>query len=135
MSHTAQMTTFAKRVKSLRMALGLNKPQLAAKAGVTKALIGSIEKEIGGTKEVKMLLLFRLAAALGVSARFLATGMGSPLALGRVDEDEADLVYTYRKLSPELKTSLLSRAHTLAEDSTATSAEKHAARRRAKHIA
>ena len=112
------MSTFAKRVESLRLAAGLNQPELGKLVGATKGLISQIEKGIN--KEVKMLLLFRLAAALRVSARFLATGTGSPVALGQIIEDESELIWTYRKLDLHLKASLVKRAHELAEDGPPT---------------
>lgn len=108
------MATFAKRVESLRKAAGLNQPQLAKKAGVTKGLIWQIEQ--GRNQEVKMLQLFKLAAALGVGARFLATGLGSPVALGQVDNDEGELVSLYRLCSDRHKDNILESARSFAKE-------------------
>lgn len=98
-------TTFAGRVSGLREAAGLNQPQLAAKVGVTKALIGQIEN--GKVKEVRMVLIFKLAAALGVSARFLATGKGSPIPLGEISDEESRLVMSLRSCPPSVQAQIV----------------------------
>ena len=102
------MSSFAERVKGLRKAAGLNQPELAAKVGVTKALISQIEQ--GAVQEVKMELLFRLSEVLAVSGRFLATGKGSPISLGGITTEEAELVLCFRHCSPEVQQQILATA-------------------------
>jgi len=101
MSHS----TFASRVRGLRKAAGLNQPELAKKVGVTKALIGQIEA--GKVMEVKMVLAFKLAAALGVSGRFLATGKGSPVPLGEISDEESQLIMSLRSCPPSVQTQIV----------------------------
>jgi len=98
-------TTFASRVRGLRKAAGLNQPELAKKVGVTKALIGQIEG--GKVLEVKMMLIFKPATALGVSARFLATGKGSPIPLGEISDEESKLVMALRGCPPSVQAQIV----------------------------
>lgn len=112
----SELSTFAQRVKGLRRAVGLNQPELAEKIGVTKALISQIEA--GAVKEVKMELLFKMAAALSISARFLATGRGSPIPIGEVSIYEGELIEAYRKCPPEVQAQPVSTAKLLSRAET-----------------
>ena len=106
------LSTFAKRIKGYRKAAGLTQLALAKLVGVTKALISQIEK--GTTKEVKMILLFKLSDKLGVAARFLATGEGSPLRVGPISAEAISLLIAFRACSPEAQKEMIKSAEFLA---------------------
>lgn len=65
---------FGQRVKQAREAKGWSQTELAEKAGVSRQAIFSVET--GETKTMRPENLFRAADALGVKARWLATGEG-----------------------------------------------------------
>jgi|GEM_PF-3344526 len=64
--------TLAKRIKQERTALGLSQKALSAEAGISQQMVGKLE--LGTTEETSKLV--QLAAALNVSADWLATGRG-----------------------------------------------------------
>ena len=112
---TEPMSTFAARVYGLRIANGLNQPELAKLVDCTKASIGSVEA--GRTKEVKMLALFKMAGALHIGARWLATGDGSTFALGQIDEAEGRLIRLTRHCKKEQIDALIQMAKSFAASS------------------
>jgi transcriptional regulator with XRE-family HTH domain len=65
-------TTFSARVRASREKLGLNQKELGEKIGVTSSAISNYENRAEGNATGDN--LFALADALGVSARWLATG-------------------------------------------------------------
>lgn len=67
-------SNFGDRVKQAREAKGWSQSDLAEQAGVSRQAIFSVET--GETKTMRPENLFRAADALGVKARWLATGEG-----------------------------------------------------------
>jgi transcriptional regulator with XRE-family HTH domain len=61
------------RVRELRQAAGLTQAQLAAKCGLHRTFIGSVER---GERNVALLSLRRIAAALRVPAAELVADRG-----------------------------------------------------------
>ena len=79
-----RLTDFGERVAVLRASGGLSQQQLANKTGMRRSYIGGVER---GERNITLLNIHRLAAALGVVALFLTdplplstpgTGDGSP---------------------------------------------------------
>ena len=66
------METPAQRLKAARAAVGMSQQQLAAQAGVSQGTIGNIESGTRGIDKAA----WKLAAAMGVDAKWLATGEG-----------------------------------------------------------
>jgi transcriptional regulator with XRE-family HTH domain len=90
-------------------------PELARRATCSKQNIFDIES--GKAKEAKMLLLYRLADALQVSPRWLATGKGTQRNTGPMSDAERDLVFLMRQLPDGARKYLLERAEALAVES------------------
>ena len=63
-----RLTSFGRRVSSLRRASGLSQEQLAAKAGLHRTYIGGVER---GERNVSLLNIHRLAEALGIGVVLL----------------------------------------------------------------
>lgn len=72
------METLGKRIRQSRKAKGLTQQELADRAGVTRPAITLWESD--DIKNLRLDNLFRAADALGVSAKWLATGEGASLA-------------------------------------------------------
>ena len=78
---------------------GLSVPQLATEVGCTRAALHNYLN--GKNKTIEALLLFLLADALNVSARWLLTGQG---AMGREESltpDQARVLQTFSQLANE----------------------------------
>lgn len=73
---TLSQTTLAERLKWARNEANFSQSSIASVIGVTKAAISQIET--GLTKNLNDVSVFLIADALGVSARWLATGIGLP---------------------------------------------------------
>lgn len=71
-------SSFGDRIKEAREAKGWNQSELADKVGVSRQAIFSIEN--GENKSMRPDNLFKVADALGVKARWLATGDGPKAA-------------------------------------------------------
>jgi len=110
---TTAMSDVGTRIKQRRKALGLSLEQLAKRIGCSKQTIGGYET--GATKTVSMNVLFPLADALDVTPRWLAMGQGDMQAFNLVDEQERELVATYRMLPAAVKKHLVQSATSLAE--------------------
>ena len=95
------MDTFAARLKYARQRAKLSQEELARKLDISKASISKIE--MGLTKEVMMTTLFRIADALMIDPRWLATG-SSPIAESSVGlPGDSALIDAYGQLPKELK--------------------------------
>jgi transcriptional regulator with XRE-family HTH domain len=64
----SELTEFGERVTELRRTRGLSQQQLANKAGLHRTYISGVER---GERNVGLLNIHRLAAALGVVALYL----------------------------------------------------------------
>ena len=106
------MESVGKRIQQRRNEMGLSLEQLARRVGCSKQTIGGYET--GATKTVSMNVLCPLADALDVTPRWLAMGHGGRHAFNLVDEDERELIATFRTLPPAMKKHLLHSATSLA---------------------
>jgi transcriptional regulator with XRE-family HTH domain len=64
-AHTATLQTIGKRLRAAREHLGLNQDDFADRAGLHRAYVGMLEN---GRKDFRISTLYKLAAALGISA-------------------------------------------------------------------
>lgn len=69
-----ELTDFGGRVSALRLIRGLSQQQLANKTGLHRTYIGGIER---GERNVSLLNIHKLAAALGVVAILLAPAIAA----------------------------------------------------------
>jgi len=106
------METVGTRIQQRRKELGMSLEQLARRVGCSKQTIGGYET--GATKTVSMNVLFPLADALDVTPRWLAMGVGGRHAFNLIDEDERELIATFRTLPPAMRKHLLHSATSLA---------------------
>lgn len=106
------MNTLGQRIKSRRKELGLTLDQLAALAGTKKQTINHYET--GFSKAIRMDLLFRLADALRVSPRYLATGKDGLETFPLQSEAERELIVAYRTLPEPLQSYLVQTSVSLA---------------------
>lgn len=67
-----------------------------------------------------MLLLYEIADALQVSPRWLATGKGTQRNTGPMSDEERDLIFLLRRLTPAAREYLLERAEAIAVESSDT---------------
>lgn len=108
--------TLGKRIKDLRLTLGLTQVQLAGKAGVSQGSLSAIET--GETVMLKAETILGLADALGTSPEWIQTGRGPPGESVRPDPDQAEALHIFRALSPAARAKWLSNGRwLLAEDS------------------
>ena len=91
-------TTFGKRLAIVRKAKGWSRARLAREVGCTHGIINQIETD--QVKEVRTLLMLKIADALGANPRWIATGLGAVTGLGNVTDDERHMVLLYRNLRP-----------------------------------
>jgi transcriptional regulator with XRE-family HTH domain len=78
---------FGLQLKQLRQAAGLTQPQLAAKAGLSKAGVADLEQ---GRNDPSWATVTKLAAALGVDCRaFQETPTVKPASRGRPRKADA----------------------------------------------
>jgi len=75
---------------------GLTVPQLSRDVGCTRAVIWKYLN--GGSKTIEAILLFTLADALKVSARWLLTGAGAKVRDAVLTEEETQVLETFGKL-------------------------------------
>ena len=106
------MSDFGDRVRRRRKELGLTLDEVSRRAGCTKAAISNYER--GYAKSVTMDLLFPLAQALEVSPQWLATGHGAFETIAVRNEQERELIATYRTLPPTLQDHLVQTSVSLA---------------------
>jgi transcriptional regulator with XRE-family HTH domain len=74
--HTPDATTIGQRLRRARLASGVSQVTLAARARVAAKTVSAIE--CGHVRQPYMATLRRLAAVLGVSARWLRDGDAHP---------------------------------------------------------
>ena len=65
-----ELTEFGERVSALRRARGLSQQQLANKTGLHRTYISGVER---GERNISLLNIHRIAAALGAVALLLTT--------------------------------------------------------------
>jgi transcriptional regulator with XRE-family HTH domain len=91
---------FPKRLKaSFALRPGLDVPQLAREVGCTRAVLHNYRK--GKNKTIEALLLFKMADALGVSARWLLTKEGAMAKIESLTPDQARVLQTFSQLADE----------------------------------
>ncbi len=78
---------------------GLSVPQLAREIGCTRAVLHNYLN--GKNKTVEALLLFALADALGVAARWLLLGAGAMAKFEALTPDQARVLQTFSQLTNE----------------------------------
>ena len=71
-TRAAVTVELGKRVRALRLALGMSQEQLAEKARVHRTYVGSLER---GERNVALINIVRLAQALDVDASELVSGL------------------------------------------------------------
>jgi transcriptional regulator with XRE-family HTH domain len=103
--------TIGERVRAKRRALGLTQVKLAEKAGMGQSNISSIES--GDNHWTRGPNLLRLAAALEVSAKWLATGLGDPQQPVGASTDEAVVLDILRSLSAPHRAAWIATGHAL----------------------
>lgn len=106
------MSSLGIRIKTRRKELGLTLDQLGVLAGTKKQTINHYET--GFSKAIHMDLLFRLADALQVSPRWLATGKDGLETFPLQNESERELIVAYRTLPEGLQNHLLQTSVSLA---------------------
>lgn len=97
------------RIAAARKAKGLNQTQLAKMIGVTPGAVS--QWELGTVQEIGSWPMQRLCEALGISVRYLLTGIPPMSRAVHIEPDELDLLATYRELQPSAKEALIRRAH------------------------
>ena len=102
--------TLGKRIKDIRMRLGLNQTELAKRAGVTQATLSRYEDNL--VPYPRMQVLLRIAAALDASPEYLINGKGSQ-HLASESGQINDLVNICKDLSPEAVSMLVAAAKAL----------------------
>lgn len=100
-----------RRIKQLRLALGINQRQLARAIGIAPPSLS--ELETGKTKEPSGPVLARLCKALGTNQDFLITGKGSSAAYtqaGVTPPAQSELSAIFEQLPPAGRAALLAAA-------------------------
>ena len=98
------------RVKALRKEKGWSQVELARKAGVSQPTISLYENEPGAAYRADV--LFKIAAALGVSPEYLKTGVG-PKSLSDLQADDKEFLSVIAQLSSDERAILLSVAKSM----------------------
>lgn len=101
------MSSIASRIRTLRTGRQLSQAKLAEEVGCSQPTIANIER--GRTLEIKGYVLARLAAVLHTTPEFILKGGDGPEAIDGA-ADEAELLGTFRKLSPDDRAVLLRQA-------------------------
>lgn len=115
-------SSFASRLKSAAADRGLSQADLARRLGVTR---GAVSHWYSGRSVPEGATLAALADAVGVAARWIASGVGdrtpapAPAAPSTTDLDEVEsaLLNAFRSLSPEGRSALASLAVAVANQS------------------
>lgn len=92
MGASAITTRFGASVRSLRFRLGLSQEELAERASLHRTYIAGIE---GGTRNVTLKTIEKLAQALKVSTAALLPQAGKPGTHMPTDELSADVWWTF----------------------------------------
>jgi transcriptional regulator with XRE-family HTH domain len=100
-----------KRIRALRLAMGLKQGELARQAGIGQGTLSDLER--GDSALPRGDSLIRLASILKVSQDWLITGMGSPVQAVQPQLDESELLQIYKDLSETNKLALLATARAL----------------------
>lgn len=106
-------TALGLRIKKSRVSKGLTQDQLASKASCTKGAVSQWEK--GDVKNLRIERLYQVADALGVEARWLATGHGPQSipkdgGLFSLEIGEAEAVSRLRNAIPKWRRYVISLA-------------------------
>lgn len=95
------MDTFAARLKYARQRAKMSQEELARKLDISKASISKIEMNL--TQEVLMTTLFRMADAMQIDPRWLATG-SSPVGESAIGlPGESALMEAYAQLPIDMR--------------------------------
>lgn len=103
------MKSVGDRIRFARKAADMTQEQLAKKTGVTKGAVSQWEQ--GGIKSLNSVVLFALADALEVNARWIALGDRPPTRPLHVSPEESALVETFRSLPEAARDELLAKAN------------------------
>jgi transcriptional regulator with XRE-family HTH domain len=101
------------RVRTLRKALGLSQPKLAALVGIKQPSLSYIENN--PSNEIKQETLLALAKHLHTNPQWLSTGKGSPSKSEIPSIDQSEVLQLFNALSDVNKNSWLSIGRLLLE--------------------
>ena len=101
------------RVKSLRKALGLSQPKLAALVGIKQPSLSYIENN--PSNEIKQDTLLALAKHLHTNPQWLSTGKGSPSKTEVASIDQTEVLQLFMALCEINQSAWLSIGRTLLE--------------------
>lgn len=104
-----------KRVRELRLSLGLTQTQLAKRAGVTQGTISNLER--ADSTYVLGPTLAGLSEALNTNVEFLTSGQGAPGPAVHAERSEAELLQVFRNLSDADRDALLRVARSMNKSS------------------
>ena len=93
--------TIGSRVRTVRLALGMTQVKLAEASGIGQSALSSVET--GDSQWLRGGNLLRIAAALGVSAKWLETGIGDPQPQVDGSTDEGVVLDLLRALTPPMR--------------------------------
>lgn len=95
------------RIKTMRVALGMDRQALAGKLGVTTNAIA--HWETGKTKEIPFITLIRVSDLLNVNSRWLALGDVPPGKAVFPSEDGRELIRLFDSLNEDQQVYVLER--------------------------
>ncbi len=100
-----------RRIRALRLAMGVKEGGLAGQAGIGQGTLSDLER--GDSVQPRGDSLIRLASILKVSQDWLITGEGSPVQAVQPAIDESELLQVYRDLNEANRGALLATARAL----------------------
>jgi transcriptional regulator with XRE-family HTH domain len=103
--------TAGRRIKALRLAMGMDQGELAKLAKIAGSTLSDLER--GDSKQPRGDTLVKLAAVLKVDQDWLITGEGLPVQRVQPNLDESELLHIYRDLADSNKQALLATARAL----------------------
>jgi transcriptional regulator with XRE-family HTH domain len=95
------MSNIGKRIKGIRLSIGMTQKELAARIGIKPPSLSEIES--GETKQPAGDTLLKIAAVLNTNPAFIQTGKGSPVAPAETSVDESEVISLYQALPPHLR--------------------------------
>lgn len=102
-----------RRIRTLRVALGLRQKELAKKAGISQPALSQIES--GATKVLKGPTILAIAKILDADPEWINTGKNAPVAPQQLSVPESEIIAIFRDLPAAQQQVLMSTARALLE--------------------